>query len=754
MPKVSPLIRSFNAGEWSPRLDGRVDLGKYSSSCKVLQNFIPMSHGPAERRPGTKFIREVADSTKQTRLIPFEFSVEQAYILEFNDEIFRIYKDEGFVTATRSVSGAVDNGGGLIRITTSVAHDFATGTVVTITGVGGVPNANGTFTITFVSATEFDLQGSTFAGAYTTGGSVNFDGIETPFDHLELFEIKHAQSADILYFAHEDHAPLKLTRTSDVNWTLEEIDFQDGPYLIENTTATTLTFAAATGSAINVVASSVVGINDGQGFLSTDVGRLIRILDTAGPLWGWAEIVAFNSTTSVDVDIQETVPTGATIRWRLGLWSDTTGYPHAISFTEDRLAYGGGGVETQRINASVTGDYENFQPTQLDNTVFADNALSFTLLARDVNAIQWLEDDEQGLFCGTVGGEWIINSGTGSPMTPATIIAKRSTVTGCADIQAERVGKSVIFTQRSLRKLHELSFNFGVDGFLAPDVTILAEHITEGGTIEMAFQRQPNSVLWVVRNDGELLGFTFDKSNDVTAWHRHVFGGTSDAGGTKAKCESVAVIPSTDGSFSQVWVVVQRFIDGASVRHIETMQNMREIVDQEDFFYIDAGLTFDGAPTTTVSGLDHLEGEVVTILADGATHPDRTVSSGSITLQVSASVVQVGLFYESDLQINRIEAGAADGTAQGKTKRINKITIRVLETLGGFFGPDFDNLDPIFYRTSAMPMDAPPLIFSGDLGPFAFPSGYNKEAFISIRQTQPLPMTIIAIMPQLNTQDR
>lgn len=201
-------------------------------------------------------------------------------------------------------------------------------------------------------------------------------------------------------------------------------------------------------------------------------------------------------------------------------------------------------------------------------------------------------------------------------------------------------------------------------------------------------------------------------------------------------------------------MIVKRTINGQTKRYVEYMeQEYHDGHAQAWAYYVDAGATYNGSPTTTISGLSWLEGCTVQILADGAAHPDRVVTGGQITLQRSASYVNIGLGYESTLQTNRIEAGAADGTAQGKMKRINKAVIRFYNTLGAQAGPDADNLDEIQFRKGSDPMDQPPPIFSGDKL-IEWPGGYDFDGYLMVKQIQPLPMTIVAIMPQVTTFDR
>lgn len=673
MAKVSPIQDSFNAGEFSDLVAARVRFEKYPNALKVCENMIPLIQGGVTRRTGTMFVNEVKDSADSTRLIPFEFSITQAYILEFGDQYIRFYKDRG-----------------LIESSPGVAYEVA-----------------------------------------------------TPYLAADLFELKYTQSADIIYITHPDYAPRKLSRTGHTSWTLTTIDFQDGPYLNTNNTAVTITPSATTGS-ITLTASSAT-------FAATDVGRHVRLKHSS--TWGYAKITAYTSTTVVSATVVKTLGgTGATTEWRLGVWSSTTGYPACVSFFEDRLYFAGCTNYPQRIDGSVVGDYENFAPSATDGLVADDNAIAITLNANDVNVIRWMIDDEKGLLVGTVSGEWIVRpSSLSEALTPTNVAAKRSTTFGSANMQAIRTGKAAVYVQRSGQKARELAYVYEVDGFRSPDMNVLAEHVLEGGVVDMAYQQEPHSVVWFARVDGTLVGMTYDRDQDVVGWHRHILGGSFSDGSSVV--ESVSTIPSPDGFSNDLWMIVKRTIDGATVRYIEYVTDKFAGDDAVSAFFVDCGLTYDGAPATTISGLDHLEGETVDVLVDGATHPQCTVTSGEITLSRSGSVVHVGLLYESNVQTLRIEAGAQDGTAQGKTKRIHRVSIRLYKTLGLEFGPNEDTLDILPFRTSADAMGAPPDLFTGDKS-VNWNGGYDTEGLMYFRQSQPLPFTLLGIFPQLVTQDR
>ena len=485
MARVSVQLTNFTAGELSPRLDGRNDLSKYPSGCKTLENFIVYPHGSAARRSGTQFISEVKTSANKTRLVPFEFSTTQTYILEFGNQYIRIYKDKG----------QVQNGGSAVEIA-------------------------------------------------------------TPYLTAELFDIKFAQSADVMYIVHPNHAARKLSRTSHINWTLTQIDFTKGPMQDPNTTTTTLNPGqTAVGTGVSLVASATTGINGGAGFASTDVGRFVFLHG------GYAKITGFTNTTNVTIEILTTLSAStATENWRLGAFSDTTGHPSTVTFFEQRLVFAGTTEQPQTVFFSKSGDYENMD-ANIGGTIADSDAIIYTIASNQVNAIRFMTATRT-LIIGTAGGEFSV-SGGGSDVaiTPTNILIKKQSNHGAANLDALAVGNVTLFMQRARRKMRELAYNFDVDGYIAPDMTILAEHITEGGITQMAYQQEPNQIIWLVRGDGELVGFTYQREQQVTAWHRHIFGGAFGSG--KAVCESVAVIPTDDTEY-EVYVIIKRTINGAT----------------------------------------------------------------------------------------------------------------------------------------------------------------------------------------------
>ena len=677
MARVAVQLTNFTGGELSPRLDGRNDLQKYPTGCKTLENMIVYPHGSAARRSGTQFVAEVKDSTKKTRLIAFEFSTVQTYILEFGNQYIRFYKDNGQILS------------------------------------GG-------------SAYE----------------------ISSPYLEAELFDIKFAQSADVMYICHPNHPVKKLARTGHTNWTLIDDVISNGPFMDHNIETTTLNPShKSVGQTTTVTASSTTGINSNQGFLSTDVGRLVHIQD------GHFKITSVTSTTVVVgiVIVDLGISSSTTTDFALGAFSDTTGYPSCVTFFEQRLVFAASLSQPQTIFFSKSGDYENFDDNY-HGTVADDDAIIYTIASNQVNAIRFMTATRT-LIIGTAGGEFAVTGGatsSGVAITPTNIVINKQSNHGAANVDGISVGNATLFLQRAKRKIRELAYNFDVDGYVAPDLTILSEHITESGITQMAYQEEPNSIVWCVRTDGELLGLTYQREQQVIAWHRHIFGGAFSSG--NAVCESVEVLPTDDSEY-QIWVIVKRTINGVTKRYIEYLHNLDfDETDDTSFNFLDSQLEYDGSPATTISGLDHLEGETVSVLADGATHPDKTVSSGSITLDRSASKVKVGLSYTSLLQTMRIDAGSQNGTSQSKTKRIYEITARLYESIGVEIGPDLNNMERIPFRSSANAMDSGINVFTGDKE-IEFRGNYETDGFIFVRQTQPLPLTILSLYPKLQTND-
>jgi len=733
--KASPALTNFNAGEFSPLLDGRIDFDRYANGCALMENFIPTVQGPAVRRGGTRYVAPVKTHANRVWLQSFEFSQDQAYVMEFGDLYVRFYTRNG-----QLVSGSTP-----VEISTP----------------------------------------------YTQADLFNVDG---------TCRLRFAQSGDFLYITHPLYQTRVLKRTSPTSFVLDLFEPIGGPFESIDPAATTTVHASAETGTVTITASTAIfqaghvgslfllEANNTDNIPAWEPGKAISIggrrrsdqryyealtggttgavkpVHSRGarqdgdpgirwayrdPGYGWVKITAFTSATQVTATVLSRLPPGAvgsgnaTTRWAHGSWSNVLGWPAAVTFFRERLCFAGG----QRVWMSTAAGFDDFSARNDAGEVAADQAISLEVASGEINGIQWLHPDKE-LIAGTAGGEFTIGELTnGDPLGPGNVKVQLQSRFGTRGVPPVGSGQSTLFLLRAGTKLREISYEFASDAYVTKDATTLSEHITKSGVIDMDYALDPYSVVWCVRADGLLLGFTWNNEEQVKGWHRHLIGG----GG---KVETVAVIPKADNTGDQVWMVVHRTIAGQTRRYVEFMENPWERGQaQADAFYVDSGLTYSGDPATTISGLTHLEGLTVDVLADGAPHPQRVVTSGAITLLRPASKVQVGLPCPPRLLTMRLEAGAQDGTAQGKTKRIHKVTFRLQDTAGILVGATATGaLQEIEFRTPADPMDAPPPLFSGDKL-VAWPSGYETDARVFVTNDKPTPLTLVAVFPQVVVQD-
>ena len=768
MARWQDVLHSFNAGELSPRLRGRTDIDKYQAGADTIKNFIITPEGGLYRRSGTRFVSEVKNSAEVTRLISFIFSTTQGYILEFGNFYMRVYRNEG----------QVDSGG-----------------------------------------SPFELA--------------------TPYASSEVFALRVAQSADTLFIVHEKHAPRELTRTDHTAWTLVTTTFEDGPYLAENATDTTIDAATATGTGVAVVASSIVGINDGVGFLARDVGRLFRGGSVDGLLSGWGIIASVVDTTNITVDIESQFGTSnATVHWSLGAWYEDN-FPQVVTFAEQRLVMCGEPNSPQTLHTSMSRFFRRFAPTgdvdvvPTTTVVFADNALDFELGTDQVNDIRYARV-LNSLILGTSHGIFPVQASTRrDAVTPLNINVPEAVISGAATLPAIKVGEALVYISRDKLRVRSLGFSFEVDSIRSSDLTRLASHILGRGAVDVAYSEQNDSIVLVPTVDGHIATMTYIPEEAVFGWSKQELGG-GFAGGL-AEVVSVAVIPETNETHDQTWMIVRRTIDGMERRYVEFMEEPFRQVDpsqgKEAAFMVDSGLTLDGAAssdpatisgatqadpvvittllphnysngdhvrirgvkgmtqlngnayevanktgstyelndfaagdidgtafsayasagqsrqmTTAISGLSHLEGEVVDVVGDGAAQPQETVVGGAITIDLEAGEVHVGLHYDSDFKSLKLvpitRAGALDST---RLKRITGISLRLHDSMGGLAGPDADNLDPIIYREPSDPMTQALEPESDDFE-LTFEDSWEAGIEVFVRQSLPLPFTLLALV--------
>jgi hypothetical protein len=786
---------------------GRVDVQRFASGAARIENFIINPQGGIFRRPGTRFVAEAKNSSKKTILLPFSFSDTQAYILEFGDYYIRFYKDEGRIdNAAINVTGCADNGAGLIRVTLASAHGIASGTRMTLSGITGTTEANGTWVVDRVSDTAVDLRGSTFANAYVSGGawSAGAVEIESPYAEADLEKLRITQSADVLYICHPGYSPRKLSRSSHTSWSFSGLNLTDGPYLDMNVDDTlTLTLSATTGSGVTMTAA-------GPLFTPQHVGSRWRIEESIGskhdqwksntsysssnqvesdnfiykattsgtsknrapvhdtgnesdggvswdyyhPGFGIVEITGYTSATVVTVKVISRCPdsaTGGTLRWREGAWSGERGYPTSCVFFKERLCFASTTYQPQTLWFSVTGDFENFAPTDRSTEVLDTQAITITLAASQVNKIVWIAAQSK-LQVGTIGGEWVIGpSATNKPFAPDNVDAAQQTTYGSENMPALSVGTVTVFIQRGGVRARELIYNFEIDGYISKDLNLISDHILRDGdgVKAMAYQQEPFSAIYMVMNDGTVSVLTYLRDQEVIGWSRMILGGSFGDG--HSVVESVASIPGGPNGEDYVWFLVKRTVDGNTVRYIEFMENVHwpeTPSDKDGMWYIDCGLSLDsGVNVSSVSGLDHLEDETVQVVVDGAVEPSEDVASGAITLQRAGKKIRVGLPFICKMTTLPLDTQGALGTVQGKIKRVHKVTFRLFESLGFEYGDGLTASTLASFRAAYMPMDSSPDYYTGDWE-ILLEQSFERWSQWTVAQSQPYPLNILAIMPE------
>jgi hypothetical protein len=422
----------------------------------------------------------------------------------------------------------------------------------------------------------------------------------------------------------------------------------------------------------------------------------------------------------------------ATVYWSEGAFSKKWGYPRTVCLHDQRLIFGGSLKKPLTLHGSQIDDFENFQIGSA-----ADQAFKFTISANESNPVQWITTQSK-LLIGTAGDEWALGpQNTDQALGPGNVSARQQSSFGSAYLQARVVNEVVLFSQRQSKKIRELTFSFEKDGWVAPDLTILASHIADLGFAETAFAQQPDAIFWTITQGGILVGMTYERDQNVVGWHRHA---------TDGSFESVATIYGGERA-DEVWLSVKRHVNGQDVRYIERFDpNFRPSFENEDkdhYWYLDCAFRSSGATeVTTVTGLSHLEGKMAGILGDGANQPMRQVVGGAITLQEPAKIVLAGLPYVSTVRPMNLNIANAD-TMQGRKIRIHKMVVRLFKSLTAKFSSDGDTWDEIFFRDRADPMDDSPPVFTGDKE-VSTGATYSTQQAMSIRQDRPFPLCVLA----------
>ncbi|WP_370677533.1 hypothetical protein [Pleomorphomonas sp. PLEO] len=686
---------AFVGGELSPALWARVDTKNYSVGLKTARNLIIHAHGGASNRAGLEFVGAVKDSGKHTRLIPFQFNEDQAYVIEFGNGSLRFWRNGGLILAS---------GGGVYELASPYASD--------------------------------DLDALVFA-----------------------------QEADVMYIVHPNYPVKKLARYADNNWTLTEPTFAPAMVAPASVTAAVLSGTSGeTGYKAHTYRYKVAAVSaaTGEESLPSSEGSCVNDLSIDGGInhvsWsavsGASKYVLYKfsngsfgyigSTTDLYLDDENiTADTADGPQIGRNPFSGAGNYPRAVTFIQQRLALASTDNEPQAVYLSQTANYENFGYA---SPAKDSDAITFRMRARQVNIVRSMLAARYGLLLLTSSAEWVVTGGSASDaITPSAIVIANQGYRGAAPVQPINVGETVLFAQRSGGVIRDFSYSYGDDAWVGKDLTIMSRHLFENRSIKAwAYAQAPSSIVWVVLDDGSLVSLTYMKEHEVWAWTRH----DSGAG---ALFEDVTCI--AEGGEDVPYFVVKRTINGETKRYIERLHS-RAFDSVEDAFFVDCGLTYAGAAVSHLSGLSHLEGEEVVALADGNVVRGLTVQGGAVSLPVAAAKIHIGLPYGAVLRTLDLDLGTVNdlGTVQGRFKSVSKVVLRVEKTRGIFIGPrdegrDSDKIVEFKQRSTEAWNEAIGL-YTGDID-MSPPADWNRAGTMFVKQFDPLPMSILAIMPEV-----
>jgi hypothetical protein len=750
---VKTLLRSFAGGVITPEMFGRLDLVKFQTGLALARNFWTLPHGPVQNRPGTEYVLEVKDSTRKTRVIRFEFSTEQAYALEFGHLYMRVHTAGAtLLDSPGAITAATNANPGVF---TRVGHGFTSGRWVYFAGAGGMTEVNGRFfKVVAIDPDTFSLQaldGTTIDtsawGTYTSGGTVSrvFE-IATPYVEADLFDLHYTQSADVMTIVHEGYAPREVRRTGPSTFTLTTIAFNpalaapasitataEGPgggslvdefYKATAVTADGLEESLASPASLAVSIDLTVVGNYGEVTPAAVVGAArYNIYKRLNGLFGYigqSDGSAFKDT-NITPDMGQTPPE-----------SDTpfaTDFPRAVDYYEQRRCFGGTALKPQNFLSTRSATESNVTysiPTR------DDDRIAFRIAAKKAQTIRHIVGLNDLLLL-TSGGVWKVTPQNSDVLTPTTAAPKLQSYDGASNVQPMVTGNSVLYAAARGGRLRDVQYdNVTQAGYKSADLSVMAPHLFDGYTItDMAYRQAPHSMLFATRSDGCMLGLTYMPDQQVIAWHEHC---------TDGQFESLCAIP--EGSEDAVYCVVKRTVDGRDVRYVERLHT-RRVPSLAEAFFVDCGLTYNGAQTTTIGGLWHLEGKEVAVLGDGAVRPRATVVDGQITLEFPASIVQVGIPIVADMQTLPLALELPAG-GQGSPRNVNEVHMRVDESSGVFAGPNFDTLTEYKQRTTE-PYGSPPNLVSDFIDIIVEPE-WNDGGQLCVRQSDPLPLTIASMV--------
>ena len=759
------LKPSFAGGELSDSMYGRVDINKYDNGAAMLKNFLVQRYGGARNRNGFRHIAKTYNG-KRAFLVPFTYSNEQSYVVELTAGHCRFYRDGGIVTNSDGSPVTISNNltdadlAGTCKIKYTQSAD-----VMFIVHPNHPP-----VTLTRYSGTDWrwenmSITGGPFDDPNTTGtkltasgtsGSITLTSTADIFrsyhvgslvemTHYKASEYKkgvpNASGSNLMVYAlpgssvyvesfgfWNGHFALEKYDENSGRW--QQVRRQDGNHsqnynFTEKNENDYITAYRVTSTEFDLTIwedenEKQTGYVTIQSF-GNDYSGIVKITGVSNARTATAQVVRTLGSTA------------ATSNFAMGAWNDNYGYPGATGFYEDRLIFAGSKHAPQTFWSSKTGDYYNFGTS---TPIVDDDAVTATLNGGKMNGIKAMVAFGE-LILLTAGGEYKVSGGQQKTITPSNTISQPQEYRGISDINPVTVGSRIIYVQQQGNIVRDLAYSYEADKYTGDDLNLLCSHLFDGHKVTgMTYQQVPDSVVWFVRDDGVLLGMTYIKEQDIYAWHRH-----------DIRNSKFVNICSINGEMEdELYAVIER--NGQHYVVVNTHQTDNELPAEQ--FYVDDGITVRGADLKAVSGLMWLEGETVAVLADGNVLPQQVVKNGAVTLDEKHGykIVHVGLPIDAEIKTLPVEFQVQDGSYISRKKRVGNLGILFKSTRGGLYGLSENKLDEIKWRSSEN-WGEPTRLFTGKKKITLPGSVWEDTLQLIIKQDAPLPMTVLAIVPEI-----
>lgn len=738
MSKDSVVQRSFAGGEIAPALHARADLAKYGSGLRACRNFLVQRHGGVANRPGLRYIGACKTTAATVSLLRYVSEVAgQSLLIECGNGYFRFFQNG----ASLQVVPASIN-------TWDVAINYVVGDLVKLAGINYYARIVNLGVSPPAAATWYPLTGNTYE-------------LPSPFG-VDL--PNWVQSGRTITFTHKDHLPYELTFVTLTRWILTPVT--TAPVLTAPTgLVLTIGGAGALRAAYVITARNAVTYEQ-----SPSSGQVVNAA-AAAPTLAAPNVLTWTATAgAVEYDVYSDpygnstygfigtatgaltfkdrgIPPDYTVTPPIArvLFNATDNYPHVAAYFQQRRFFGYTNTNPDAVWASRTGFPSNFG---ISSPLQNDDSLTFRLAGNNNNPVRHLRA-LKSLVVVTDSGEWAVTNGAGGPLTPNGIDADQIAYLGANTTPPVIVGNALLYVQARGAILRDLQLTVNYQtGVTLRDLSIFAEHLFRGVTLtEIDYAQTPDSIVWAIRSDGALLGLTYVLDQDVWGWHRHDTG----AAGT---FEHVCVVPELAGDV--VYVIVRRTIGGATARYIEKLEKRAIVTFNVDAFFVDAGLTYTGAPVANIAGLDHLNGQVVAVVGDGTVvfngdpasvkAVDFTVTAGTLpkALPASYSTIHAGLPIRF-AEIETLDLDVQGTVVRDKKKRVGSVTVLLEKSARTFStGPEATHLVPYALK----PYEIAAQEFTG-LAEINLTSTFGDNGRVFLRQTDPLPITILGVLPNL-----